>query len=80
MSRALGIKCRQALGAIRMFFQTRVHRSHQHAVSESSKAQIERGEQRRVAHKRIQYVKLLLCGRMSYYCSRREIKGKRGMW
>ncbi len=66
MTCAFGVEDRQSLSAVRVLLQPGMHRTHQHTVFQLGKTQIERGEQRRIAHKDVQYVKLLLCGRMSY--------------
>ena len=66
MTCALGVERRQTLRAVGILLKPGVHRTHQHTVFKLGKTQIERGEQRRIAHKNVQYVKLLLCGRMSY--------------
>ena len=44
VTRAFGVKGRQPLRAVGMFFQPGVHGTHQHAVFQLGKPQVERGE------------------------------------
>ena len=44
VTRAFGVKGRQPLRAVGMFFQPGVHGTHQHAVFQLGEPQVERGE------------------------------------